>query len=137
MVDLDKLSIVEFIGKRYGTFNPFVIADKLNIAIEWCDLGNNLMGKVAYIGGHPIVLLNESFEDRSSQYFYCAHELAHVIWQEGLTGAYNLNSQFKSKFEYQATQYAILILINLYREDYDRLPSTYRELETEYGIPEQ
>lgn len=137
MVDLDKLGIVEFIGKRYGTFNPFVIADKLNIPVEWCDLGHNLMGKVAYMGNHSIVLLNESFKDKNSQYFYCAHELAHVIWHAGLTGAYNLNSQYKSKFEYQATQYAILILVKLYHENYDRLPDTYRELESEYGIPEQ
>lgn len=137
MVDLNNLSIVNFIGKRYGTFNPFSIAKKLSIPIEWVNLGSNLMGKVTYLKGHPIILLNECFEFENCRYFYCAHEVSHVIWHEGLNGAYNMNNHFKSKFEYQATEYAIYILINLYQEDNGELPNTYHNIESEYGVPEQ
>lgn len=134
-MDLNDLGIVNFIGKRYGTFNPFIVAKRLNIPVIWCDLGDNLMGKVSYLKGRPIILLNESFEFNNSRYFYCAHELSHAIWQEGLTGAYNLNTRFRSKFEQEATKYAIYILINLYNEDNDEFPDTYHVIEVEYGVP--
>lgn len=137
MIDLDKMGIVAFIGKRYGTFNPFGIADKLNIPIMWVDLGSNLMGKVTYLKGNPIILLNVVFKELNSRYFYCAHEVSHVIRHEGLSGAYNLNTKFRDKFEYQATEFADYILINLYREDFGKLPDTYHDVEAEYGIPEQ
>ncbi|WKF87346.1 hypothetical protein [Lactiplantibacillus plantarum] len=40
--------IVKTIVNRYHTADPFVIAEKLNIQVEWCDFGAMPLGKNAY-----------------------------------------------------------------------------------------
>lgn len=136
-MNVDRLRIVKFLGHRYETFNPFIIADKLNVPIEWVDLGDNLLGKVSYFGDDPIIMLNESLHEINRRYFICAHELAHVINHVGLDGYYVLNKHGYDKLEFEATDFAVDLLINMYEEDFDCLPNTFADLQHAYGIPEQ
>lgn len=137
MVNFDRYNIVRYIGHRYGTYDPFAVAQKLNVPIRWCNLGSNLMGKVAYFGDSPIIMLNDSLQDTNKQYFICAHELGHVIKHEGLDGYYLQKPIWHDNLEYEATDFGINLLINLYKEEYGRLPDTRGDLMTCYGIPEQ
>lgn len=136
-MNIDRLRIIKYLGHRYGTFNPFTITEKLNVPIEWVDLGDNLLGKVSYFGENPIILLNESLHETNRKYFICAHELAHVINHVGLDGYYLLNNRTYDKLEFEATDFAVDLLINMYQEDFDCLPDTFADLQHAYGIPEQ
>ncbi len=78
--------IVKAIVNRYHTADPFVIAEKLNIQVEWCDFGAMPLGKNAYDNQEPIILLNNSIKHTPTQYFILGHELGHVIFHEGLIG---------------------------------------------------
>ena len=47
--------IINAIVKRYGTADPFEIADRLNVQVEWCKLGPFPLGKTVYDKKEPIM----------------------------------------------------------------------------------
>ena len=128
-------NIVNFLGDRYGTYNPYVWADRLNIEIEWVDFGESFTGKTDYWGDQPIITLNESIKEDNRQYHVLAHEIGHVILQQGVTGYYTLNSKTKSSSESQANKFAMYMMINFYEEQEGHLPETYQDLVNECGLP--
>lgn len=137
-MDSEKLKMAEFIGRRYGSSNPFTVTQKLGIPIEWVSFGTNLMGKVVYLDDEsPIILLNEELRDLNEQYFVCAHELGHILKHEGLAAYYMINAKYRSKLEYAATDFAFYLLLNLYKEENGEFPETRGILSQKYGIPEQ
>lgn len=125
----------QIVTHRYHTADPFTIAEKLNIEVDWKFLGESPLGKTVYDKEDPIVILNSSLRDSPMRYFTMAHELGHIILQEGLVGYYCLNTWTHSEMENEANEFAVSLLAQLYIEENDRLPSNYLELTRTYGMP--
>ncbi|WP_056942496.1 ImmA/IrrE family metallo-endopeptidase [Secundilactobacillus kimchicus] len=127
--------ISRIVTNSYHTADPFVLADKLNIDVRWKSLGRSPLGKTMYDNGEPIVLLNEQIHDQPLRYFTMAHELGHIIMQEGLIGYYTLNNYAHSSLENEANEFAVALLGQLYIEENQRLPDNYFDLVYLYGMP--
>lgn len=127
--------IVKAIVNRYHTADPFVIAEKLNIQVEWCDFGAMPLGKNAYDNQEPIILLNNSIKHTPTQYFILGHELGHVIFHEGLIGYYTSVKHGYSKFEREADEFSVGLMGMLFIEENGHFPYSYRELSYQYGVP--
>lgn len=126
---------IKLIEQRYGTADPFSLAEKLNIQVEWVYFGQQPLGKIAYDRQQPIVMLNNRIKHLPLRYFTMAHELGHVILQEGLTGYYTGNLYGHSKLETQADKFASALLGLLYVEENGDLPTSYDDLVWRYGLP--
>lgn len=125
---------IKSVVTRYGSADPFIIAEKLNIELHWVPLGPMPLGKTIYDGDAPIVMLNDSIRDTPQRYFVMAHEVGHVILHEGLSGYYTGFYHGYDRLEREANQFAIGLMGMLYIEDNGRQPETIAELSREYGI---
>lgn len=138
-MNADKIKeAVETVVERYKTADPFSIADKLNIDVEWTSLlGAKPFAKTNYDGDQPIVMMNERIRYLPSRYYTMAHEVGHVILHEGLSGYYTGVRFGHSKLEHESDVFAAALLGVLYIEENDRYPETLNELVSSYGIPEE
>lgn len=128
--------MIGYIVHRYGTADPFRIADELGVDLRWADLGANVMGKTQYMLGQPVVMLNESVHDSNQRYYVMAHELGHVILHADVGGYYKMVPHGDDKAEAEADTFGKELMIWLFQEDYGRLPDTYGDLVHAYGCPE-
>ena len=72
MTNLNEL--MNIIGDRYGTYNPFIIADKLNIDVRWADIYPRPYGDTMYYGDEPVVMLSNAIRDSPERYYVLGHE---------------------------------------------------------------
>mgnify|MGYP001225164449 FL=1 len=133
MVEIN--SVTELIEERYGTADPFIIAERLNVEVDWVHLGLSPLGKTMYDGHAPLVILNDRIKNSPLRYFTMAHELGHVILQEDLVGYYTLARNGHSSLEVQANKFAVSLLSRLYIEENYHIPHTYMDLVHAYGLP--
>lgn len=131
--ELNKL--VFAVGIRYSTFDPFIWADKLNVQIYWKEVADKPLAETLYYGDTPIVMMSNAIRYSNQRYFVLAHELCHVIEQDGLTAYYSSNVRLKDKSENGADEFAMAVVTNLFIEEHDHLPSTYQDLRYNYGLP--
>ncbi len=131
--DLNKL--VFTIGKRYGTFNPFTWADKLNLDIQWKELLPKPLAKTVYFFDEPVIMMSNSIKYSNQRYFVLAHEIGHVLEHKGLAAYYVSNKVHKRKTEVEADTFAMAVVTNLYVEENGCLPETYADLRYNYGLP--
>ena len=119
-MNTDKIKeAVETVVERYKTADPFVIADKLNIDVEWTPLfGKRPFAKTTYDDDEPVVMMNERIKYLPSRY-YTGIRFGH------------------SKLEHESDVFAAALLGVLYIEENDRYPETLNELVSSYGIPEE
>ncbi|WP_125711742.1 ImmA/IrrE family metallo-endopeptidase [Companilactobacillus kedongensis] len=132
--ELNKL--VFNIGKRYNTFDPFTWADELNVQIYWKEVADKPLAETLYYGDTPIIMMSNTIRYSTQKYFVLAHELCHVIEQDGLSAYYSSNVRFKNKSENSADEFAMSVVTNLYIEEHGRLPDTYSDLRWNYGLPD-
>lgn len=136
MTAVRKLNKLVFaIGKRYSTFNPFIWADKLNIQVYWKEVADKPLAETLYYGDSPIIMMSNTIRYSNQRYFVLAHEMCHVIEQDGLTAYYSSNTRFKSKSENSADEFAMAVVTNLYVEEHGYLPNTSQDLRCNYGLP--
>lgn len=129
---------VKSVFDRYNTADPFIIAEKLNIDIEWTNLFlEKPFAKTTYDGDAPIVMINERIRYLPSRNYTMAHEIGHIILHEGLSSYYTGIRFGHSKLEHEADVFAAALMGMLYVEENDRLPETLNELVVSYGLPEQ
>ena len=112
-----------------------MIADKLNIEVDWCRFGKMPLGKTVYDGHEPVIMLNQLIKHTPAQYFVLGHELGHAILQEGLVGYYTSSVRNHSQLETEADQFSVALMALLFVEDNDYMPESYDELATQYGLP--
>lgn len=127
----------QFISKlkeKYGTIEPFKLANKLNVEIKYVEFGNNPKGMYTKIKGDPIILLNESIEYQPERKFVLAHELYHYLAHEENAGYYIQNDKTRNKLENEANKFAIALLANLYVEENKELPNTVEDVSYKYGV---
>ncbi|USS89986.1 ImmA/IrrE family metallo-endopeptidase [Fructilactobacillus cliffordii] len=122
------------IGAKFKTFNPFEIAEKLNIDIKYKDFKLEPKGETIRYFNRPIIILDDSLINSDMKYFVCAHELCHAIKHTDQATYYISNCIIKNKFEYQADNFAKTLLTYLYKEQYDELPETYSKIQIAYGL---
>ena len=121
---------------KYNSYNPFVLADLLNIEVKYVSFGESPLGQVAYIYETPIILLNECLKDSNERFFVCAHELYHALEHTDLSSYYISNRVAKNKMEAEANTFATIILFNDFIENNEYLPESFDILTYTYGFPE-
>ncbi|KRK21364.1 hypothetical protein FC61_GL000005 [Levilactobacillus brevis ATCC 14869 = DSM 20054] len=63
------------------------------------------------------------------------HELGHAILQEGLVGYYTSSNKAHGQLETEADEFSAALMGLLFIEDNDRMPSSYKDLARQYGLP--
>lgn len=126
---------MRIVTDRYKTANPFAIAEKLNIQVEWCYFDKLPRGKTIYFGKCPIIMLNEGIKHKPYQYFVMGHELGHVILREGLVRYYTSSTRAHVQLETEADEFSVALMGLLFIEDNDCLPNSYEDLARQYGLP--
>lgn len=129
--------IAKSLAEKFKTSDPFVLAELLNIDVQWWNFKDEPKGDTINVLGSPIILLNDELKYSNEKYFVCAHELGHAIEHVELANYYISNKRVKNQYEYQADSFAASLLIGLYKDEYGHLPATYNDLKLAYGYPEQ
>lgn len=127
--------LMKIIGNRYGTYDPFSIAEKLNIDVYWKDIYPRPYAENLYYGNEPTIMLSNTIKETPEKYYALSHELGHAIKQEGLSAYYIANNRFRSKSENEADKFALGLVTNLFTEEQGCLPYSYNELRSMYGTP--
>lgn len=126
---------MDLIGERYGTFDPFKIAEKINVGVDWCDLAARPYAETIYYGQEPIIMMSNVVKESPEKYFVLSHELGHVLEHKGLSAYYIANDHFHSKSENEADKFAISMITRLYIEENGKVPYSYQDLRYQYGAP--
>ncbi|WP_428863717.1 ImmA/IrrE family metallo-endopeptidase [Clostridium sediminicola] len=102
---------VKQLMKKYGTNNPFELADELGMEVFTHPLGN-IKGVYKLINRSKVIILNSDLDDYE-RVFVCAHELGHAIFHPKLNKyfieRYTLYS--KDKYENQANLFTAELLL--------------------------
>lgn len=129
---MDVNKSIEQIIKKYGTSNPFKIAELMGITIVYEELGSS-WGYFSSLYRTFIIHINKnlSFE---KQMLTCAHELGHVIQHPEHNMAFLKANTFFStdKYETEANLFAVGLLFSG-----NDNPITFQEAVHTYGVPEQ
>lgn len=119
--------------KKYGTNNPFELAEALGIEVVLEPLGDSL-GYFSRFNRTSIIHINELLSYQR-QVTTCAHELGHVVLHSDTNAAFlKANTYFQTSIiEQEANDFMLELLFNQGGEDI----VTIREITEQYGIPEQ
>lgn len=122
------------IRNQYGTDNPFVLCDKMDIAVLFTDLPEITKGFFFVLRGKRIINLNLSLAEEEKT-AVCAHELGHAILHP------TSNSPFLSsntnlilgRYEREADYFSACLIL----DDLDKLcrDCTMEQLAGEYNLP--
>ena len=106
--------IAEQLVRRYGTRDPFELAECLNIEIMHSDKMKKLKGMYLYILRNPYIVINTNSSEQI-QRIVCAHELGHDRMHRDLAarGAIQEVSLFDmaTRPEYEANVFASELLL--------------------------
>ncbi|MGM0220024.1 ImmA/IrrE family metallo-endopeptidase [Enterococcus sp. AZ126] len=128
--------VMDDLKLKYGTLNPFILSEHMNIEIKYVNFLKNPRGQYTTILGERVILLSNSIKDTNEEYFVCAHELGHALLHRDMSGYYSLNNSTKNKSEYEASRFATKLIYELYKEEHDFELRTVDLLSKEYGLPE-
>lgn len=64
--------------KIFGTRDPFIIAEKIGINVQFREYSKNIKGYCINTYGDINIIINSSY-DKIAQNIICAHELGHAI----------------------------------------------------------
>ena len=122
---------VDDLIKKYGTNDPFKIAEFMGIEIIYENLGKSF-GYFSKICRIPIIHINESIS-YEKQLFTIAHELGHAILHPNENTAFLKSNTYYSteKIEVEANIFAIDLLFK------ENNSITIKEATETYGAPEQ
>ena len=113
---------VNEIAEKFGTRDPFAIAEKNGIYVLFEDLGT-LRGYYLSVFGVKSIHINKSLS-KENQLVTCAHELAHSILHPKLNASFMTSNTFMvvEKYEKQANLFASFLLFPTKRfEEYPGL----------------
>lgn len=108
--DIKKL--VAYYKRKFGTNNPFEIANALHIETLIGDIGSR-EGCYMYLKKHKCIFLNENLCEHE-MFFVMAHELGHAIMhpKENCYFMRNKTLLLNSKTEIEANKFALELLID-------------------------
>ena len=106
--------------KKYGTANPFELANELNIRVLNLDLPDSIHGCLVKVLRRKFILLNQNLNYSRKKIVVC-HELGHAMLHSGYE--YYLHPDMSyyvpSKREKEANEFAICLLSYSSDADYD------------------
>ncbi|EAF6236008.1 ImmA/IrrE family metallo-endopeptidase [Listeria monocytogenes] len=126
---------IDKLVKKYGTNDPFEIAEKKNIIILYGDFGNEVYGFYNKVRKQKFIHLNADL-NHNEQNFVCGHELTHAIFHPDENTARMTANSFSStsKIEAQANCGATYL-----RMDGSHLNELYimtkQDILNYYGLP--
>lgn len=108
----DIKKIVAYYKKKFGTSDPFKIADALHIELIMGDIGSR-EGCYMYLKRHKCIFLNENL-DEHEKLFVMAHELGHAVMhpKENCYFIRNKTLLLNSRNEIEANKFAMELLID-------------------------
>ena len=129
---------VENIKQKYKSTDPFLIAKKRGIIIQYADLGETFG---FYFTDSRISIINlNSTLDEKLQRFVCAHELGHaVLHPDSNTSFLKANTYLSiDKIEVEANTFAVeLLLPNESLYQFNGTEITIYDVAAAHGIPEE
>lgn len=104
--------IVAYYQKKYGTKDPFKLADALNIEVQIGDIGSR-SGCYMYLKRSKCIWLNENLDPHEIE-FVMAHELGHAIMHPRENCYFIRHKTFllNSRNEIEANKFAVEFLIS-------------------------
>lgn len=105
---MDIPNIIKTVVNRYGTSNPYEIADARNIIVKREELGH-IFGYHNYCFRQHFIHINWNLCDELQRYT-CAHELGHAILHEDANVSYLMRHSFFCPAENQANAFAAGLL---------------------------
>lgn len=130
-----KVAITSLYGLA-NTYDPFVIAELLNIDIYYVDFNKKPLGHCSTILKETVITLDQSLKDSNQRFMVCAHELFHAINHQEYASYYSISKNTKSKMEHEANEFAIELLKMMYSEEFGYAAKSYKELGI-YGVSEE
>lgn len=108
----DIKKIVTRYKRKFGTSNPFEIADALHIELSTGDIGSR-EGCYMYLKKHKCIFLNDNLDEREMR-LVMAHELGHAIMhpKENCYFIRNKTLLLNSKIEIEANKFAMELLLS-------------------------
>ena len=112
----DIKGVINKLVKKYGTRNPFTLADELGIIVQFADI-KSLCGFYTPLKRQRVILLNSQLRnDENEKYLNAvmAHELGHAILHRDSQCYFYSDRTFflKSKPEVEANTFAAELLIS-------------------------
>ena len=107
----DIKKIVLHYKRKFGTSNPYKIADELHIELAVGDIGSR-EGCYMYLKKHKCIFLNENLEEHEME-LVMAHELGHALLhrKENCYFIRNKTLLLNSKKEIEANKFAMELLL--------------------------
>lgn len=122
---MDIKRIIEKLARRFGTHDPFRIAEELGYTII-CTPLVGVRGFYQYLKRCPIIYLDSELDDSTAQ-FVCAHEIGHSILHRGNNRIFMDTRTFfvAGRYENEANCFAV----NLLYSDDDLQPYLSRSID--------
>lgn len=107
---MDQKRIAESLVRKFGTRNPFRIAEEMGFIIIRVPL-QGIRGFYQYIKRCKIIYIDSGLEDAEAR-FVCAHELGHALMHQGCNRIFmDTNTYFPvNRFEIEADRFAADLL---------------------------
>ncbi len=104
------LSTVNYLVSKYGTRDPYELADKLSIYVFFENLGS-INGYYSTAFGIKLIHINEKLSHKMRE-LTCAHELAHAVLHPNLNIEFMHHSthMLEARYEKQANLFASYLL---------------------------
>ncbi len=106
--------LVAYLMRKYGTNDPMVLADYLNVTIIRMPLEDMVAGFYKMIKRRKYIFLNTDIDDESFMRVVLAHELGHAIMHPKENCAFLKNHTLflTSRLEIEANTFAAYLLIS-------------------------
>lgn len=107
---MDMKRLTESLVRKYGTRDPFRIAEEMDYTIISTPLVG-VRGFYQYLKRCPIIYLDSELDERTAR-FVCAHELGHSLLHRGFNRIFMDTRTFvvTSRYEIEADRFAVNLL---------------------------
>lgn len=109
---MDQKRIADSLVRKFGTRDPFLIADALGIILIRTPL-KGIRGFYQYIKRCKIIYIDSNLDERDAR-FVCAHELGHALLHRGCNRIFmDTKTYFPvNRYEVEADRFAVDLLFD-------------------------
>lgn len=122
------------LGFEFGTFDPFSIAEQLNVEVRYVDFDTNPLGSATKIMDDLIILVDTSLQNSNLRYFVVGHELCHIINHTELGDYYLFQRHGKDKLEKEADLFSWSMIVRLYEELFGEPARCLQDVGNAFGL---
>jgi len=125
------------LADKFGTYDPFEIANILDYQVEYADLGCLEGLCTTAPSGDVYIGLSDELRELPEKYAVMSHELKHGLDHTECTALYTIGNNWEGKMEREANLFACSQLTALYKEQYGERPQSFKEMQAAYGLPDE